>query len=152
MKRKTFSEYFAKELFAEKLRVAPTRSEEILRNALITRGYEFDFQKIVYGYIPDFHFGPQKKILELDGKCHASQREYDKLRESHLRGYGYKILRIKSSRIFTDFDKVLLQIDQFIRGVPMQPKARKRFLKRERDAVRNQRVQAKLRRTLKPPF
>lgn len=129
--KKTFSDHFSKELFAERLRMFPTRSEAIVRDALMSRGHKFQFQPLLHGYIPDFYFPKQNKIVELDGKCHENQRAYDARRTQHLKMHGCKLIRIKSQLAFTNLPKVIAQIENFAFGIPM--KKTKRHKKRDRD-------------------
>lgn len=125
----------SKKAFAKHLRKNPTRSEEVLRDALSNLGYKFQFQVIVNGYIPDFLFR-KKRIIELDGAAHIGREEYDRNRDTHLKDAGYTILRLPSRMVFQDMDSILNAIEKFI-GKPPKPRNRKRDCKVEPAIVKN---------------
>lgn len=123
-----------KMLFAEQLRNAPTESERLFYEFLERTCLEFEFQPVICGYIPDFYFPKHgKRIIELDGKCHDKKKAYDRKRDDILRKAGYKILRVASSRVFYDFDRLRSDVLAFLAGKHV--KKRKR-LKRMRPIVR----------------
>jgi very-short-patch-repair endonuclease len=113
-----------KEKFAKKLRENPTESERILNSKLLEKGWSFEFQFLLSGYIPDFYFPEKKKIVELDGKAFHDPKK-DKLRDSRLKKQGIKILRIKSWRVFRELDFVLEEIEAFVFGVPVKKRKKK---------------------------
>ena len=93
---------------ARELRQRMTPSEELMWNELRNRkldGYKFRRQHpIVYErildkdhfFIADFYCAEKKFVLELDGKIHESQQEYDKIRDAIIREKGITILRMKN--------------------------------------------------------
>lgn len=102
----------AKQAFAQNLRDNPTTSESIVRDALLKRRIEFEFQPVLLGYIPDFYFPAQKCIVELDGKCHDPVK--DAVRDKHFHAKGFRVLRIKSNRAFYQLDWVIDEIIKFL--------------------------------------
>lgn len=122
-----------KEIYAAKLRANPTKSEALMCDLLDKLGIEYEFQPVICGYIPDFLFPAKRKILELDGKVHRSRKLYDQRRDATLRRNGYKVLRVPSSLIFTDVDKLTARIKEFSGLVPKT---------RKRSGERPQRVEA----------
>jgi very-short-patch-repair endonuclease len=54
--------------------------------------------KISY-FIPDFYCVEKKLIIELDGKVHDFQKEYDDNREAILKDLDIRILRFKNEEI-----------------------------------------------------
>lgn len=52
----------------------------------------------------------EKLIIELDGGQHADNVEYDRVRDSWLRGEGYMVLRFWSNEMMNGMEGVLGQI------------------------------------------
>ncbi len=103
----------SKNKLAKRLQNNPTASERVLRRVLTKLGYKFQFQEILYGYIPDFYFPNEKKIVELDGEwCH--DKEYDARRDGHLLEWGIETYRIPSALVFKNMDRVKLLIKMFL--------------------------------------
>jgi very-short-patch-repair endonuclease len=50
-------------------------------------------------FIADFYCAEHQLIIELDGRIHENQKEYDEMREWIINELGYKILRFKNSDI-----------------------------------------------------
>jgi very-short-patch-repair endonuclease len=66
-------------------------------------------------FIADFYCHQNKIIIEVDGKIHDSQKDYDDTRENILNNTGYKIIRFKNEEIFQDIKKVLIKLEEFIK-------------------------------------
>lgn len=127
-----------KEKFAEHLKANATASELKLCKMLEREGIDFVFQQVLYGYIVDFYFKKQKKIVELDGKQFHS-KEKDAIRDANLAGYGLRTLRIRSHRVFAEPGYVVEEIKHFLFGKrikkrPKQKTRRKKRLKARREA------------------
>ena len=82
--------------------------------------YGFKFlrqQPVFYGstlnqrlfFVPDFYCAEKKLIIELDGKIHDFQKEYDKNRDSILNELGLKVIRFKNEEL-KDMSTVLNKI------------------------------------------
>jgi very-short-patch-repair endonuclease len=52
-------------------------------------------------FIGDFYCYNGKAIIELDGKIHLQQLEYDKLNEVDLIEMGFKIIRFKKAEVLS---------------------------------------------------
>ena len=116
--RKTITE------MARELRSNPTPSEKILWKYLRKRqlkGYKFLRQKPFvyeqiqdkkYFFIADFYCAQLKLVIELDGKIHDFQKEYDYQRDLVLKNLGLKVLRIKNEEL-VDMEEVLERIREF---------------------------------------
>jgi very-short-patch-repair endonuclease len=88
----------------------PTSSEailwEVLRNRKLNGKYfrrqhpikVIDQGKIRY-FIADFYCDEKKLVIELDGKIHESQKEYDEYRTSIINKLGIKVFRIKNEEL-----------------------------------------------------
>ena len=107
---------------ARDLRKNQTDSEKILWQNLRARklnGLKFNRQfPIVYGrnfdgtshfFIADFYCHEKKLVIELDGKIHDFQKEYDKERDSILNKLGLNVIRIKNEEL-ENISKVLEKI------------------------------------------
>lgn len=102
---------------ARDLRKKQTDSEDILWEILRNRNFEwlkFRRQSPFGRYIADFYCSEAKLVIELDGKIHESQKEYDMIRDEIISKYGVTILRIKNEEIFNTFEWVLEKIRSFI--------------------------------------
>jgi very-short-patch-repair endonuclease len=97
---------------ARDLRKNQTNSEKILWQNLRARklnDLKFNRQfPIVYGrnfdgtshfFIADFYCHEKKLVIELDGKIHDFQKEYDKERDSILNQLGLDVIRIKNEEL-----------------------------------------------------
>jgi molybdenum cofactor cytidylyltransferase len=63
-------------------------------------------------FIADFYCHDNKFVIEIDGKIHDFQKDYDENREEILRALGLSGLRIKNEE-FVDITKVLKKIVEF---------------------------------------
>jgi leucyl-tRNA synthetase len=99
-------------LIARQLRKNQTPEENLLwkhlRNRKLNRlkflrqfpiVYDIDFQGNKQFFIADFYCSEKKLVIELDGKIHDFQKEYDEFRSSILRDLGLKVLRIKNEEL-----------------------------------------------------
>ncbi len=93
---------------ARELRKNQTPSEKLLWESIRKRklnGLRFvrekpfvhtQYETKRYFYIADFYCAEHKLVIELDGKIHDSQKDYDFQRTEVLKSLGLKILRIKN--------------------------------------------------------
>jgi very-short-patch-repair endonuclease len=113
--------------FAKELRKNQTPSEKLLWDYLRNRkliGYKFlrqhpiayrnGFNKIGY-FIPDFYCAEKRLIIELDGKIHEFQKEYDANREAILRDLDLTVIRFKNEELM-NIKKVLDTIKMHLKG------------------------------------
>jgi very-short-patch-repair endonuclease len=95
---------------ARNLRKNQTESEKIFWEAV--RGRKFFNKKFVRQYlikfelsgikryfIADFYCAEEKLIVEIDGKIHENQKEYDELRTQIINILGISVVRIKNEEI-----------------------------------------------------
>ncbi len=106
---------------ARENRKNPTSSEELfwkyLRNRQIEgkkflRQYPIAYHSINGDsnyFIADFYCHEKRLIIELDGRIHANQRNYDNCRDEILSERGYKVLRINNKEL-ANMNKVLNKI------------------------------------------
>ena len=104
--------------FARELRKNQTPSEKILWNVLRNRkldGKKFLRQHpLIYEnmndeklsfFISDFYCAEHRLVLELDGKIHDFQKDYDAHRDKIINEMGIEVLRIKNEEL-KDIEKV----------------------------------------------
>lgn len=58
-------------------------------------------------FIVDFYCHKNRLAIEVDGKIHLSQKEYDQLRTEFLEFKRLKILRFKNEEVLSNIEKVL---------------------------------------------
>jgi len=117
---------------ARRLRKQMTPEETKLWQRLRARrfyGYKFLRQHpIVYQihqnkpdfFIADFYCASQKLVIELDGKIHDFQQEYDANRDAIMRGLGIRVLRIKNEEL-KDLKAVMEKIRATFNSLPTLP-------------------------------
>ncbi len=66
-----------------------------------------------YYFIADFYCAQKKLVVELDGKIHDFQKEYDQHRDEILKSLGLNVLRIKNAEL-RDVEAVLKRIKDFL--------------------------------------
>ncbi|WP_414589666.1 endonuclease domain-containing protein [Scytonema sp. PCC 10023] len=98
---------------AKELRHQMTPEEKILWQHLRANrlnGFHFRRQQIIDGFIADFYCHAAALVIELDGKIHEQQVEYDAERDKVLSARGLRLLRIKNEEVRQELDKVLMRI------------------------------------------
>ncbi|MCG6138134.1 MAG: endonuclease domain-containing protein [Nostoc sp. LLA-1] len=100
---------------AKELRRQMTPAEKILwqhlRNNRLNN-LHFRRQQIIDGFIVDFYCHSAKLVIEVDGKIHEQQAEYDAERDKVLIARGLRLLRIKNEAVQQELDQVLVLISQ----------------------------------------
>jgi very-short-patch-repair endonuclease len=93
-----------KKVFARQLRKNMTPPEKLFWLVLRCKktGFKFRRQEIILGWIVDFYCPQKKLIIEVDGKCHDTQKQQDDRRDRVLLEYGIKTLRIPAKMLFTN--------------------------------------------------
>ena len=99
--------------FARQLRKADTSAEGELWKALRGRrfeGWKFRRQQPIGKFVADFCCLQAKLTIELDGKQHESQKDYDRERRDVLELFGFQELRFANSDVIERLDWVLTEI------------------------------------------
>ena len=100
---------------AKEMRRQMTSAEKILWEHLRANrlhGLHFRRQQIIDGFIVDFYCHTASLVIEVDGKIHEQQIEYDLERDKILSARGLHLLRFKNEEITEKIDQVLMQIYQ----------------------------------------
>jgi len=61
-------------------------------------------------FIPDFYCSEHKLVIEIDGKIHERQKDYDELRTYIMNTMGIKVIRFKNEEVENNFENVLSKI------------------------------------------
>lgn len=107
------------------LRRGCTKSEKLLweavRNRKINskkfqRQYPIKFEIFNHKrfFIPDFYCHECKLAVELDGKIHEHQKDYDEMRTHIINNIGIKVIRFTNEDIENNLEKVLLTIKKYL--------------------------------------
>ena len=103
----------AKQLAAQRLRREMTPAEKRLWYCLRGNrldGLHFRRQQVIDGFIADFYCHSAGLTVELDGRIHDIQRDYDAARDALLRQRQVCILRFTNAQVLTNCPFVLAQI------------------------------------------
>jgi very-short-patch-repair endonuclease len=106
-------------LAARELRKNQTKGEEIIWKRLRNRGFLgkkflrqfpiiYEIDNMQRFFIVDFCCQEHKLIIEIDGKIHLNQIEYDQYRDLILFELGYRVIRVSDERIKEDFETFLV--------------------------------------------
>jgi very-short-patch-repair endonuclease len=110
--------------YYRRLRENPTKHESILLNKLAETDIQFKFQAYFFDseklFFPDFliysRWGDKpgqvcKVVIEIDGRSHLYQKEYDTRRDEWLRkNRACRIVRFTNEQIESDIDSVMKAI------------------------------------------
>ena len=86
---------------AREMRLVPTRSEELLWQAIRANalGVRFRRQVILGPAIVDFFAPSAMLVVEIDGGVHERQRDADRIRDESLALQGIRVLRIDAELV-----------------------------------------------------
>ncbi len=99
------------------LRKNMTDTERILWSKLKMDklGFSFRRQFSIGHYIVDFYCPRKKLAIEIDGKVHDSQNEYDIIRDKFMQDFDIKIVRFTNESVRYDLYGVLNEIIKALR-------------------------------------
>jgi very-short-patch-repair endonuclease len=97
---------------AEVLRLNMTETEKILWERIRKKqlGVRFKAQHPIERFIADFYCHQSKLVVEIDGKIHQYQKEYDQGREAEMNKYDIKIIRFTNDEVINDIDQIIEKI------------------------------------------
>lgn len=104
--------------FARHLRKESTPEEKIVWEMLRNRKYrnlKFRRQHVLEGFVVDFYCHEFRVAIELDGKVHLKQKEYDELRQEIIESKSIAIIRITNEELLRNRDIVYKKIDEAIK-------------------------------------
>jgi very-short-patch-repair endonuclease len=112
---------YIKKQFARNLRKESTSEEDKIWNVLRNRKFrncKFRRQHVIDGFVVDFYCKRLYLAIEIDGKIHERQEEYDKLRQRLIEEKGIKFIRITNEEVNKDIEILLKRIEE-IKGSPL---------------------------------
>ena len=74
--------------------------------------FTYQFRKRFF--IADFYCHEAKLSIEIDGKSHDSQKDYDALRTHMINSLGIQVVRFKNEEIENDIHKVLGELKRLV--------------------------------------
>ncbi len=103
------------------LRKRLTQSEQIFWDAVrnrkilgkkFLRQYPIFFKYINRNtfFIADFYCHENRLVVEIDGRSHDFQKEYDELRTYIINNLGIDVIRFRNKEIEKDIEKVLIKL------------------------------------------
>jgi very-short-patch-repair endonuclease len=98
---------------AIRLRRRMTPQERTLWNCLRANrldGMHFRRQQVIDGLIVDFYCNTAALVVEVDGKVHENQMEYDRERDKVFQQRGLRVLHITNDRVERDLAGLLTEI------------------------------------------
>ena len=102
-----------KKTFARNLRRESTPEEDKIWNALRNRKFlncKFRRQHVIEGFVVDFYCKRLRLAIEVDGKIHDRQKEYDELRQRLIEEEGIKFIRVTNEEINKDINILFIKI------------------------------------------
>ena len=66
-------------------------------------------------FVADFYCHESRLVIEIDGKIHDFQKDYDQLRDHIINDLGITVVRFKNEEIDDDIDIVLHELRQLLR-------------------------------------
>ena len=106
-----------KKVFARTLRKEQTPEEKIVWEVLRNRRFcnlKFRRQHDIEGFIVDFYCHELRLAIEIDGKIHDNQVDYDELRRVLIEDSGYRIIRATNDEVNRDLNILLERIKLFM--------------------------------------
>ena len=108
------------------LRKKQTKSETLFLNAVRNKrflGIKFFRQHPIFVtlmnnerfFIADFYSRERHAVLELDGKTHEYQKDYDQLRTEIINTLGVMVVRFRNEEIESDLPRVLRKLGQLLK-------------------------------------
>jgi leucyl-tRNA synthetase len=101
----------------------PTQAEKIMWEHLRDKktGYKIRRQHIIENFVTDFVCLTKKVVIEIDGKIHLKQKEYDEYRSNRLNDLGYDTIRFTNEEVFANATLVTQKIKDFLDNITPDP-------------------------------
>jgi very-short-patch-repair endonuclease len=98
---------------AKELRRSITPAETALWERLKNKqlhGLKFRRQHPLHHFILDFYCHAHQLVVEIDGRIHQQQRDYDEARTEWLVRRDFKVIRFTNEEVLNDIEAVLKKI------------------------------------------
>jgi very-short-patch-repair endonuclease len=109
--------HYNKKIFARKLRKESTTEEKKLWKILRDRQFKnlkFRRQHVLQGFVVDFYCHELRLIIEIDGRVHEKQKNYDALRQTLIEEIGFSFIRITNEEINMNINILLDAIENYL--------------------------------------
>ena len=94
----------------------PTLAEKLMWKHLRNKqtGHKIRRQHVIDDFIVDFVSLALNVVVEIDGKIHLQQKEYDELRTARLNELGYEVIRFTNEEVMNNPVKVTDKIKEVL--------------------------------------
>ena len=103
---------------AKVLRKNMTDAEKVLWERLKNKqvlNLRFRRQHPIDIFIADFYCHTVRLVIELDGKIHKTQKEYDEGRTAEMEQFDIQVIRFRNEEIENDIENVIKKIESTIK-------------------------------------
>ena len=100
----------AERKFWEIVRNRQIKGRKILRQYAII----FDYGESKRFFIADFICLETGLVIEIDGKIHLRQQDYDEIRSHIINRLGYKVIRFKNEEVLENIGKVKEKLKEYL--------------------------------------
>ncbi len=103
---------------AKALRKNMTGAEKVLWERLKNKQVlklRFRRQHPIDIFIADFYCHTVRLVIELDGKIHRAQKEYDEARTAEMEQFDIQVIRFKNEEIENDIESVIKKIESTVK-------------------------------------
>ncbi len=107
--------HYIKKTFARNLRKEATAEEEKVWDVLRNRNFlnlKFRRQHVIKGFVVDFFCHDLNLAIEIDGKVHDKQKDYDLIRQKLLEERGVRFIRITNEEINRNIEVLFAKIKE----------------------------------------
>ena len=108
---------YIKKVFARSLRKEQTPEEEIVWDLLRNRKFmnlKFRRQHDIEGFIVDFYCHELRLAIEIDGKIHDKQKDYDELRQELIASKVIRFVRVTNDEVNRDVNALFESIRSLV--------------------------------------
>jgi len=109
--------HHTKKTFARELRRTSTPEEQEVWELLRNRNFmnlKFRRQHVLEGFVVDFYCPELRLAIEIDGKIHLKQKEYDRLRQVLIEEKEITFIRITNKAINKNVEIVYDEIEKIL--------------------------------------
>ena len=97
----------------------PTEAEKVIWGYFNNKktGFKIRRQHIIDDFITDFVCLSKKIVIEIDGKIHLHQKEYDELRTVCLNELGFRVIRFTNEEVFANPELVAQRTKEILQSI-----------------------------------
>jgi very-short-patch-repair endonuclease len=109
--------------YRDELKSNPTDAELVLWKYLKSKktGHKIRRQHIIDDFITDFVCLRKKVVIEVDGKIHEFQKEYDEMRTFRLTELGFEVMRFSNFDVLKCPEDIVQKIKEYLDQKPLDP-------------------------------